>query len=156
MPDTPSADSDKPRFLYDVLHGVFHDSCLDFQRTGTVTERVWAFHHPTPEATGRIVNEHPTGSFTEADWPSIGLLLTSFEADCAVWTYATDARSVTGEPLGQLIIAAGVWPEQGLWLVRAANRAPNSADIVEIDTNTLYLDLRWLDALLPGGHQPSH
>lgn len=141
---------EQPQFLASVLHDVFYDSCLAFGRNDLI-ERIWGFHYPSPQATVRLHANTPGAGFDPADWPTIKSVLTARQAECAVWVRASTMDTPTGS--ADAVSAAAVWPRADLWLLRVAVK--RGTDLVEVDASNIQLDLRWLDALLPDGYQPT-
>ncbi|WP_330331090.1 hypothetical protein OHS33_16060 [Streptomyces sp. NBC_00536] len=140
---------DPVEYLERVQWHSFRRACATMRLHDALQKRIWAYRHPHEEALGWIPDEG--GSAELAGW------LAGADAECAVYVHESPGPwPPTGRGLdaGRLVVAAAVWPREGLSGLRiAAYGRDGSLDEVTTDGVRLedtHLDVPWLRSCLPG------
>ncbi|MFJ5807600.1 MULTISPECIES: hypothetical protein [unclassified Streptomyces] len=134
-------------YLERVLWEAFREACATMRRHGSLPGRVRA--HRPPEVA-------PVGTF-----PDIGAsdtlreLLARVGAECVVYVHESRApRGTAGQDTGRLVVAAAVWPGEGLSGLRVSSyRSDGTLEEITAEGVRLedtHLDVPWLRGCLPG------
>ncbi|MFD5932230.1 hypothetical protein [Streptomyces sp. NPDC060333] len=137
-------------YLERVLWEAFREACATMRLHGALPGRVRA--HRPPEVA-------PVGTF-----PDLGAsdtlreLLARVEAECAVYVHESPApRGTGGQDTGRLVVAAAVWPGEGLSGLRVSSyRRDGTLEEITAEGVRLedtHLDVPWLRGCLPAARR---